>query len=60
MVERLRAGLCIPAHPLALRANRSLDAKRQRALSRYYLAAGAGGLAVGVHPHLADGELGGV
>ena len=49
MVERLRAGLCIPAHPLALRADRSLDAKRQRALSRYYLAAGAGGLAVGVH-----------
>ncbi len=49
MVERLRAGLCIPAHPLALRADRSLDARRQRALSRYYLAAGAGGLAVGVH-----------
>lgn len=49
MVERLRAGLCIPAHPLALHADRTLDRRRQRALSRYYLAAGAGGLAVGVH-----------
>ncbi len=49
LVNRLRAGLCIPAHPLALHADRSLDARRQRAVSRYYLAAGAGGLAVGVH-----------
>ena len=49
MVERLRAGLCIPAHPLALHADRTLDRVRQRALSSYYLAAGAGGLAVGVH-----------
>lgn len=39
----------IPAHPLALDRTRSLDERRQRALSRYYLAAGAGGLAVGVH-----------
>jgi dihydrodipicolinate synthase/N-acetylneuraminate lyase len=39
----------IPAHPLALTAGRGLDERRQRALSRYYLAAGAGGLAVGVH-----------
>lgn len=39
----------IPAHPLALTADRKLDERRQRALSRYYLAAGAGGLAVGVH-----------
>ncbi len=45
----LRAGLAIPAHPLALTDGRELDARRQRALSRYYLAAGAGGLAVGVH-----------
>ncbi len=49
----LRAKLCegrvIPAHPLALTADRRLDERRQRALSRYYLAAGAGGLAVGVH-----------
>jgi dihydrodipicolinate synthase/N-acetylneuraminate lyase len=45
----LLKGLVIPAHPLALTADRKLDERRQRALSRYYLAAGAGGLAVGVH-----------
>ncbi len=45
----LRDGAVIPAHPLALDARRTLDARRQRALSRYYLDAGAGGLAVGVH-----------
>ena len=45
----LRNGAVIPAHPLALTAERKLDERRQRALSRYYLAAGAGGLAVGVH-----------
>ena len=47
--ERLFAGLAIPAHPLALDASRRLDRRRQRALARYYLDAGAGGLAVGVH-----------
>ena len=47
--EVLRQGCVIPAHPLALSADRKLDERRQRALSRYYLAAGAGGLAVGVH-----------
>lgn len=47
--DRLRAGCVIPAHPLALTAERKFDEKHQRALSRYYLAAGAGGLAVGVH-----------
>ena len=45
----LRRGAVIPAHPLALDENRKLDQRRQRALSRYYLDAGAGGLAVGVH-----------
>jgi dihydrodipicolinate synthase/N-acetylneuraminate lyase len=45
----LRRGLAIPAHPLALDAARRLDERRQRALSRYYIAAGVGGLAVGVH-----------
>lgn len=45
----LRRGTVIPAHPLALKADRSLDERRQRALTRYYLDAGAGGLAVGVH-----------
>src|SRR5207247_4349050 len=47
--NRLEAGLVIPACPLALNARRQLDDRRQRALFRYYLAAGAGGLAVGVH-----------
>jgi dihydrodipicolinate synthase/N-acetylneuraminate lyase len=47
--ERLREGVAIPAHPLALTAARKLDERRQRALTRYYLAAGAGGVAVGVH-----------
>jgi dihydrodipicolinate synthase/N-acetylneuraminate lyase len=46
---RLREGLALPAHPLALDASRRLDERRQRALARYYLDAGAGGLAVGVH-----------
>jgi dihydrodipicolinate synthase/N-acetylneuraminate lyase len=45
----LRRGTVIPAHPLALDARRKLDERRQRALSRYYLDAGSGGLAVGVH-----------
>jgi hypothetical protein len=44
-----RAGAVIPAHPLALDASRSLDRRRQRALTRYYVDAGSGGLAVGVH-----------
>jgi dihydrodipicolinate synthase/N-acetylneuraminate lyase len=48
-LEVLRRGTVIPAHPLALDAHRQLDARRQRALTRYYLDAGAGGLAVGVH-----------
>ncbi len=47
--HRLMQGLVIPAHPLALNADRRLDERRQRALSRYYMDAGAGGLAVGVH-----------
>jgi hypothetical protein len=49
VLAMLRRGTVIPAHPLALDARRRLDARRQRALSRYYLDAGAGGLAVGVH-----------
>ena len=49
VVKALQAGMVIPAHPLALDKNRTLDESHQRALSRYYLDAGAGGLAVGVH-----------
>lgn len=48
-LSRLRGGLVIPAHPLALTAARRLDERRQRALTRYYIDAGAGGIAVGVH-----------
>ena len=47
--EGLLHGHAIPAHPLALTADRKLDERHQRALTRYYLAAGAFGLAVGVH-----------
>jgi len=47
--SQLFSGLVIPAHPLALSRERKLDERRQRALTRYYLAAGAGGIAVGVH-----------
>ncbi len=46
---RLLDGAVIPAHPLALTSERKFDERRQRALTRYYCAAGAGGLAVGVH-----------
>lgn len=49
VLTALRRGVAIPAHPLALDAGRKLDPRRQRALTRYYLDAGAGGLAVGVH-----------
>lgn len=49
VLDRFRDGQVIPAQPLALDADRSLDRRRQRALSRYYMDAGAGGLAVGVH-----------
>lgn len=45
----LHSGQVIPAHPLALDERRRLDERRQRALTRYYLDAGAGGLAVAVH-----------
>ena len=47
--EHLRAGQVIPAHPLALTARRKLDEARQRGLTRYYVNAGAGGVAVAVH-----------
>jgi dihydrodipicolinate synthase/N-acetylneuraminate lyase len=47
--EILLRGAVIPAHPLALNSERKLDERRQRALTRYYCEAGAGGVAVGVH-----------
>ncbi len=49
VIALLREGIVIPAHPLALDAERKLDERRQRALTRYYLDAGAGGVAVAVH-----------
>jgi dihydrodipicolinate synthase/N-acetylneuraminate lyase len=48
-LEIFAAGCAIPAHPLALTAGRKLDERRPRAVGRYYAAAGAGGMAVGVH-----------
>lgn len=49
VLDLLRQGTVIPAHPLALGEGAALDERRQRALTRYYLDAGVGGLAVGVH-----------
>src|SRR5450755_1081472 len=49
VLQALQRGVAIPAHPLALTANRKLDERRQVALTRYYCDAGAGGIAVGVH-----------
>ncbi|WP_373230768.1 dihydrodipicolinate synthase family protein [Cohnella sp.] len=48
-MRALHEGLVIPAHPLALDESRRLDEAHQRALTRYYMASGAGGVAVGVH-----------
>ena len=47
--QHLLHGQVIPAHPLALTPHRTMDERHQRALTRYYVAAGAGGMAVGVH-----------
>lgn len=47
--QQLLRGEVIPAHPLALTPHRTIDEQHQRALTRYYVAAGAGGMAVGVH-----------
>jgi hypothetical protein len=47
--DLLFEGTVIPAHPLALTSDLELDEKRQRGLTRYYMASGAGGIAIGVH-----------
>lgn len=49
IIKLLHQGTVIPAHPLALTADRKLDEQHQRLLTRYYMASGAGGIAVGVH-----------
>ena len=48
-LKKLHEGTVIPANPLALDENRNFDVKRQRAICRYYLDSGVGGLAVAVH-----------
>jgi hypothetical protein len=61
IARKLQTGCVIPAHPLALTEDNRLDERRQKALTRYYLAAGAGGLAVGVHTtqfHIHDPKVG--
>lgn len=47
--NHLNGGTVLPAHPLALNANREIDEERQRLLTQYYIASGAGGIAIGVH-----------
>lgn len=47
--DLLKDGIVIPAHPLALNARRKIDEEKQRQLTRYYMASGAGGIAIGVH-----------
>ncbi|NLU92541.1 dihydrodipicolinate synthase family protein [Chitinophaga sp. Ak27] len=47
--QLLHSGTIIPAHPLALTEQRQLNEQRQRLLTRYYIASGVGGVAVGVH-----------
>ena len=49
VLAQFRSGGVIPAQPLALNAQRKLSERHQRALTRYYVDAGATGLAVGVH-----------
>src|SRR5436190_8524562 len=49
VLDLIRRGTVIPATPLALNAKRQFDERRQRTLMRYYIDAGAGGIAVGMH-----------
>ena len=49
VLVRLREGSVIPASPLALNADRQFNPQRQKSLVRYYIDAGAGGIAIGVH-----------
>lgn len=48
-VKNLKNGVLIPAMPLVLDQNRMFDSKKQKRLVRYYLEAGAGGIAAAVH-----------
>jgi len=49
ILENVKRGVVIPAHPLALNADRTFDVRQQRVLTHYYLDAGVGAVAVGVH-----------
>src|SRR5690554_7525181 len=49
VLERLKNGGVIPAHPLALKEDLTIDEEAQRRLTRYYLSCGVDGIAVGVH-----------
>lgn len=49
LVALLKSGTVIPAHPLALNSERKLNEEKQRQLTRYYMASGAGGIAIAVH-----------
>ena len=49
ILKSFKQGIVIPAHPLALDSSRKFDTKHQRAITRYYIDAGAGGIAIGVH-----------
>ena len=49
LIKHLQEGTVFPAHPLALNADRTINEEKQRQLTRYYIASGAGGVAVGVH-----------
>jgi dihydrodipicolinate synthase/N-acetylneuraminate lyase len=49
VLKKIKDGLVIPAHPLILNEDKTIDQRRQNALTRYYLDAGAGGIAIGVH-----------
>ena len=49
ILDVIRRGTVIPATPLALNSKRQFDERRQRALMRYYIDAGVGGIAVGMH-----------
>ncbi|OHB45953.1 MAG: dihydrodipicolinate synthase family protein [Planctomycetes bacterium GWC2_45_44] len=49
LLKKIRKGIVIPAVPLSLNSHRTFDQLHQRAILRYYIDAGVGGVAVGVH-----------
>ncbi|MCJ8329003.1 MAG: dihydrodipicolinate synthase family protein [Lentisphaeria bacterium] len=49
ILEKFRKGCVIPAHPLSLNEDKTMDTDDMRAIARYYIDAGVGGIAIGVH-----------